>query len=412
MSASVFPNMSSSVDFPVVQAEIQQELPAKSLQPKPTIVARWVESFDELEALIPQWDQLSSHSIRRNPSFEHNYLIPALKYLNDVGARVLVVEGIFVKPNDKTTQNLLGLVPIYAKHFRRIPIKCANVWKHDQCFDATPLIDRSFPGQTFDCMLDFLVDQRFGLFNLDTVSAEPEFKTVFEQVLRQRKLERFDRESWQRAAICPGDDAEAYISKYVSKSVKKTLGRLSRRLADSGKITFELSDSSSDYRELTQQFLQMESAGWKGKAGTALKCNANTESFFKELVERSVQLDRARFFSLNLDGVPIAFDFDILSGGHVCAYKTAYDEQYQEFSPGQQLELNHIKSLHSQAVSLVDSCTTPDNEKLNRMWGQRIEMESFVVALKPGLPTLAVRSMPTLKSILSSVKQLLPFNKK
>jgi len=123
-----------------------------------------------------------------------------------------------------------------------------------------------------------------------------------------------------------------------------------RRLAEQGDIQWEASDESSDFKQLADDFLSIECSGWKGKSGTALACQAETATFYKEMIQESAAESKARFLSLKLDGRPIAMISDLQSGETICSYKTCYDEAFARYSPGQQTIVKNIEHLHRAAV--------------------------------------------------------------
>ena len=378
-----------------------ERTPNRSAQPAvPT--ARWIDSVEQLESLKHQWDKLGENALWANPSFESNFLIPAFKHLGDGKVRVLVVA-------DSTTNGgnrLLGLMPVVNRKFYHLPIACLEVWKHDHCCDSTPLIDRTHAAQTLDCILDFLSQQKIGLLSLDTVSAEPGFQSILNQAIGGNQRTLFLRDSFARAAFRPASNSDEYVQTFLSKGVKKNYRRLSRRLAELGKVTYEISDEFSNYQKLTSQFLELESSGWKIKSGTALACQTSTKAFYEELIFRSSQVGKARFLTLKLDGKPIAMLSDIQSGNFIHAYKTAFDEHFSAFSPGMQIEFKNIEYMHQTGIALADSCTDPDNELLNRIWRQKLRFQSVVIGLRPGTARLATRLMPWIQTAANKVKQI------
>ena len=118
---------------------------------------RWIESISELESMAAAWSQLAEQSIWRNPFFEPEFLVPALIHLNDCNARCLIVEEVFGKSNVR----LLGLVPLTEQRVYGLPLKSVVGWKHDQCFDSTPLLHQDCAGEAMDMMLEFLADEKF-----------------------------------------------------------------------------------------------------------------------------------------------------------------------------------------------------------------------------------------------------------
>ena len=402
--------MFQTVESPAIQLDLQSNFPTNPSKSNPELEVRWVNSIDELEQLQPEWERLAASSVWKNLSFEPFYLIPALIHLNTVNAKVLVVEA---KDGGSTNgaKQIVGLVPLHQKAFRRLPLKCINVWRHDQSFDGTPLLHREYAVEAFQSIIRFLNKNKFQLFNLDSVSGSPSLKHAVVETVSHCGLSSFVRDSWQRAAIIPVSDPNEYVSKHVSKSIKKTVRRLRRRLEEKGNVSIKLSSDIDDYLQLAEQFLEIEASGWKGEEGTALASNESTQNFYLELITRASVKGNARFVSMKLDGKPIAMISDLQSNGQVFSYKTAYDDAFSDYSVGLQNELHNVSLLQSCDVELADSCTDPDNERINRMWGQRIPFESLVISLRPGLANWMVNIMPTLKRVASRIKTLMPWNR-
>lgn len=369
------------------------------------VSVRWIDTVNELEAIRPQWESLVEHAVYRNAAFEHNFLIPAFKHLNDGNVRILIAEDVS-RPAESGGTRLLGLLPLVATRIYHLPIRCFQIWNHDQGFDSTPLLEKASAVLTLDAMLDFITRQRAGLFGLDCVSGEPEMQAILDSVIQNRQRSVFQRSSFQRAALRPlASGSQEYVKQFVSKSVKKNYGRLSRRLAEQGEVTLEVSDDFSDYETLASQFLNLENSGWKSESGTALACQASTRRFYEEFVQRSAQLGKSRFVTLNLDNRPIAMLCDIHSGNTVFSYKTAFDETYSQFSPGLQIEILNIERMHQQGIEYADSCTEPDNATINRIWGQRLNFQSLVIGLRPGVAQLATSLMPWIQATAARLKR-------
>ena len=181
---------------------------------------------------------------------------------------------------------------------------------------------------------------------------------------------------------------------------------MERRLREHGDFQVRITDKGSNFQSFTERFLELESSGWKGKEGTALACQRSSQQFFEEMVNRSAAENRVSFLTLELDGRPIAMLCDLYADGLGCAYKTAFDESYSQFSPGLLAEFKNIEYLHAGRIQLMDSCTDPDNASLNRIWKDRLRYQSVVVALHGGLPKFATSIMPWLQSVSRTVRKI------
>ena len=365
----------------------------------PQLQASWIEA-DELRLRLNAWDFLANNALSRNVPFESNVLLPALAHLANESVRVLIVEDVVADSH----QNLVGLVPIESKSVYRLPFKTAEIWKHDQCFDATPLLHKQFAVEAWNLICEEIKASGFSLLSLDTVSAETKFDRVFRAIEKQKRIVRFQRDQFQRAAFTPSETAADYKQEHCSKNVRKSVKRQLRRLEDIGKVTWEKSDVTSDFEQLAEEFLKLEASGWKGKEGTALASTDATKAFYKEMIQESARVGKAKFLSLKLDGRPIAMLSDIHSADFIYCYKTAYDEEFSSFSPGLQAEFKNIEYLHRDGIELGDSCTSTSTSSVNRIWGQKLAFQNLVLSLSPGLARTAVKALPIIQSAVQRLR--------
>jgi CelD/BcsL family acetyltransferase involved in cellulose biosynthesis len=125
----------------------------------------------------------------------------------------------------------------------------------------------------------------------------------------------------------------------LSAKTRDNLKRSNKRLAALTDIRFvTVSDSASVAREF-ESFLDLESSGWKGEAGTCSAVRQKPEklAFFRELSTSVADSGRFEIDALYADGRCIASQLCFRDGSEITAAKIAYDEQYARISPGQLL---------------------------------------------------------------------------
>ncbi len=367
--------------------------------PKHDFHCRWIDSAEELEAIQSGWERLLDVAIHANLLFDPDFLIPAFKHLGDPSVRILVVEAPD-KKNPAAAPVVCGLIPLQKKRIYGLPLSSLEIWQHDQCFDCTPLLRCDCAGEVLETVLDFLeINEKTSLLSLSFVSNEGEFSRVLTDVLRRRDGKPFLRESFTRACFQPEMDADTYKEQHVSKSIKKSVRRLNRRLEEQGEVSVITYHDNASSDELIEDFLRLEASGWKGEAGTALACDQQNQDFFKEMVTRSIQRGKLSFLTVNLDGQPISMLCDMYSRGVGYAYKTAFDDQMRDYSPGLMAELHNIDYMHELDLNLMDSCTDSENSTINRVWGGRIRFQSMVVPLHGKTSKWATALMPLMQHV-------------
>jgi CelD/BcsL family acetyltransferase involved in cellulose biosynthesis len=92
---------------------------------------------------------------------------------------------------------------------------------------------------------------------------------------------------------------------------------------------------------LLQQFFDVEASGWKGAAGTAIKCNPELVGFYSGLAQRLSDRGWLEWHFLDFDGEPVAGHFAIRFGRSLVLHKIGYDEKYARLGPGNLL-FHHI----------------------------------------------------------------------
>src|SRR5206468_12641581 len=88
----------------------------------------------------------------------------------------------------------------------------------------------------------------------------------------------------RRALLAPAGERASYLDQSLGHKKRKELRRQRKRLGDSGNVT---STSTADPSAVTQalaDFLVLEAAGWKGRAGTAARRHAEVAQFMTTAV--------------------------------------------------------------------------------------------------------------------------------
>ncbi len=168
---------------------------------------------------------------------------------------------------------------------------------------------------------------------------------------------------------------EAYEARIDTK-VKADLRRRRRRMADEGQIAIEVCDGSVDLDALLEEGFRVEAAGWKGAAGTAIAAHPATRRFYGQIARWAAERGLLRLCFLRLDGVAIAFEFDLEAGGAHYALKGGYDEAFRRFAPAKVLRMDLIERAFARDVARYEFLG--ENEPYKREWADQVT--SIVVA--------------------------------
>ena len=122
-----------------------------------------------------------------------------------------------------------------------------------------------------------------------------------------------------------------------SKNLRHNMRRYARRTAEvADKVEHIRITSPADIARAVSRYAQLESAGWKGREGTALAPGNAQEAFYTDLLLRLSELGRAFVYEMWI-GNRLAASRLVISSDHAVAIlKTTYDETLNAYAPGRQ----------------------------------------------------------------------------
>lgn len=202
-------------------------------------------------------------------------------------------------------------------------------------------------------------------------------------------------ERWQRPVMRPqpGDDSERYLRRTLGQSYKKRMQQF-RAIARHGEVGFQRLRGEAA-RVALPDFLALEAAGWKGRAGTAIARLPQASAYFDSLVTLSAAADSLQIDTLLLDGRPLAMGLLVESAGTRHFLKIAYDEAQARHSPGRALTIAMLQAdFAGTPPDLFDSGAGDGVDAGTYVWGERRAMGNAIIGLgstSPSLPEAAAR---------------------
>ncbi|GGB87715.1 hypothetical protein GCM10011494_02590 [Novosphingobium endophyticum] len=329
-----------------------------------------------LEAETDAWDRLALDAAEPNPFFESWYLLPSLRHLPDTGGvRILRFEH---------AGRLAGLLPVVrAARYYRWPVPQIASWLHANCFCGVPLVARGCEVPFWQAVLNW-ADAHPGsalFMHLRGIALGGPLHKALEDVLAREGRHAGTVHLEKRAMLASDLSPEGYLEVSLSGKKRKELRRQAKRLSEEGKALFARRTDAADIDKWCDDFLVLEAAGWKGKAGSALACNAGTERMFRESMEGAARRGRLERLTLTLDGRPLAMLATFQAPPGAFSYKTAFDERFARFSPGVLLQRENLAVLERQDIAWSDSCASADHPMIDHLWRERSRIGRLSIAI-------------------------------
>ena len=396
---------SAAVDKPAKQdADAAPPAPTTD-SPQTSVVV--VHDAESLKIYVKEWEDLAANAVEPNVFYEPWMLLPAMELLHEGAHFVLAL--VFVGRGPTTPGTLIGFFPFeLTKSLGRFPPKTLRLWRHNYLYSCTPLVRVRHGELCLDALFDWLATTRegAGLVRFDYITGDGQFFPLLDDAIRKHRSMSSVGTVFSRAAFRRAADAETYLKHALSGDYRRQMKRKERRLADSGQLDYVTLEPDGDLENWLENFLRLESSGWKGKEGTALASTPSDREFFLRFARDAFRQNRLIMQGLNLDGRPIA-QYCALTAGHGSFdFKPAYDEDYGRYSPGILLELERFRYLHTRPeLDWMDSCSKRDSFR-NALWGQRRVIVFIAVSAGKISGDLRVATWPILRWMASLVRRV------
>ena len=333
----------------------------------------------DLDGLQASWRRLADRASAPNAFFEAGFLVPSLSIFDPEGevSLALLVEG----------GQLRAVMPSTSKsnyHGRRLPHR-AN-WLHANMFCGVPLVEAGSEEAFWTAYLttcDHLPGPSW-FMHFSRLPADCAVTRSLQSicVTQHRQMRIVHRET--RAILNRGSTPETHLIEAMTPKARKELRRQRRRLEELGTVETVRSRSQEGLQRWIEDFLLLETRGWKGGSGSSLASDTHTTALFIQALTRAAELGRLERLSLTLDGKPIAMLATLLAHPGSFSFKTAFDEGYARYSPGMQLQIENLALLGDPDLAWCDSCAAPDHPMIERIWRDKREMVSITVEAGSG----------------------------
>lgn len=354
-------------------------------------------SWREMANDPSEWNQLARIASEPNPFFESWYLLPSIAALEPADEVVIL--------RYTEAGELRGLLPIsWSNRYYCWPVPNITSWLHDNCFLGTPLVAKRSEVPFWRALLNWAdKNARSALFlHLRELPIGGALQTALTTVAQSegRQVELVHRE--ERALLQSSLSADAYLEASLSTKKRKELRRQMKRLSEEGAVGFSCQTEADGLTEWIDTFLDLESSGWKGQAGSALDCDPTKIALFRESLTGATACNRLERLTLTLDDRPIAMLANFLTPPGAFGFKTAFDEDYSRFSPGVLLQKENLAMLEREGFEWCDSCASANHPMIDHIWRERRAIGRYSVAIGGTLRRAGFRQFVRAESARSS----------
>jgi CelD/BcsL family acetyltransferase involved in cellulose biosynthesis len=267
-----------------------------------------------------------------------------------------------------------------------MPLVALRAPAAEHAYLATPVIDRDCLDATLEAMFDAIAASPAlpQIVVLNAMSGEGATAEALARVLAARGSTCARLKETKRPKLVTGTDPNDYLAQAMSSSTRKKLRQYRRRLGERGELKSVVKKAPDEIGDAVDAFLQLEAEGWKGRRGTALLNSPRDAAFARAMLTAFARSGEALIHALELDGRPVSMQVVLRAGPTAFTWKTAYDEQLRDVSPGMLLFEDYTRAfLEDGEIASVDSCAH-DETSFMAGWRDRQTVADFLISAKRG----------------------------
>jgi CelD/BcsL family acetyltransferase involved in cellulose biosynthesis len=329
------------------------------------------------------WQALSAGALAPNVFLTPSYAATAALHA-PAAARPQFL-AVWKQRADQARPRLIGLAAIDKKRSLIAP-GLAVGWRPRHAAMGGPILAADCADEAFDGLLRAL-----RVFRPEAIGFAfarlPREGAVF-ATLRRRAVELhlpfLESGAHERAALFAGQRAHDILARAQSPKRRKEISRRYHRLCELGEVRFQTAETPETVSAAMEYFLGLEARGWKGQRGTALLQDQGDAAFARAMTRLFARRGACKVYWVALNAKPIAMGV-VLSDGPVDFYwKTSFDEEYAQFSPGALLARMLIeRQMRRPGLTHTDSCAIADHPMIDRIWPDRLRIADLAICAEP-----------------------------
>jgi CelD/BcsL family acetyltransferase involved in cellulose biosynthesis len=333
-------------------------LTAASESPMTALHVEVIRDRAALLAMGREWDALVERAGIDHPFLRHDWVYTWWECFG--GGKELYVVAV------RSGELLVGLAPLMRTRARMygIPVRRLELMANDHTPRFDLVVAAGFD-EVYGVILDHLRAQApsWDVVMLPELSGTSQTVVALERLARAKSIRSGTWSGGSSPKISLAGGFDAFMAT-LSSTRRATLRKRLRRLQLLGPVAIEVVGDLAGLPEALQDGLRIESAAWKGAAGTAIASDEAVRRFYLQIAERAAQSKALKLVFLEVGGKRIAFAYCLRQGSTLYLLKTGYDPEYAEHSPFNVLMLLAVEAACRDGIETFDLLGSADPWKV------------------------------------------------
>jgi len=267
-----------------------------------------------------KWDELNRRAFQNHPLLDSRFLGPLIQYF--AGDRDLIA----VSATEDKVRSMLLLTPA------KLGITTAFLPSQAP---LGPILMGSI--NEVPALLDALAGPKTAL---ELYCQDPDYSTILNPPCHP--LYELTTHAITLSIKLEGDFGEYWSSR--SKGLRQSISTALGRVVSSGKqCRLEIVEAPRDVERAVERYGDLEIRGWKGASGTAVHSSNVQGLFYRDVLRRFSEIERAIVYELYFDDELVSSQLAIANDFMLITLKTTFSEIFRNCSPGNLLDYLMLK---------------------------------------------------------------------
>lgn len=171
-------------------------------------------------------------------------------------------------------------------------------------------------------------------------------------------------------------DWDSYLM-MLTRNTRQGFGRQMRKLENLGDVRLHVDEDPDAVAQRVRELIGNHDRWWRGTPKEGWFGDESVRSFLVSAAELLAGQGRFLAFTLEVNGVPIAWDVGAFDGERYFEQMLSYDQQYAAYSPGMILSMSFIRHLLSVDIHRVELGPGLDQRK-RRLGGKPTKWQQIM----------------------------------
>lgn len=216
---------------------------------------------------------------------------------------------------------------------------------------------------------------------MDRLDPASEITRQFRTLLQERRLRVGIDPSLHSPYLALPENWEELLQA-LSPSFRQSVQRKCRKAQKINNLSLSIRKDAS----VADAIMEISLQSWQHDNGSSMATKPHIRKFYEAIIDDAASTGTLYVGMLEVDGIPVAFDFNIACGPTLHNFKLGYRKDYADWSPGLVLKAyvidNYIKECAAQKIKSAEYDFMGTSAPYKRNWSKEVREHISIIACR------------------------------